>query len=82
MSGGDQCEVVLVGCGVPLRGMGWYHSTQLLKGKCPSAKLCHVVEPWFLGPGTYNLQQAKTPVQQFCTALHCYYCCVLFFRVA
>ena len=61
MSGGDQCEVVLVGCGVPLRGMGWYHSTQLLKGKCPSAKLSYVVEPWFLGPGTYYLQQAKKP---------------------
>jgi predicted dehydrogenase len=31
--------------------MGWYHGEQLLKGKCPSAKLCYVVEPWFLGAG-------------------------------
>lgn len=46
-----QCEVVLVGCGAPSRGMGWYHAEQMLKGKCPSAKLCFVVEPWFLGAG-------------------------------
>jgi len=44
-------EIVLVGCGCPLRGMGWYHAVQLLGGKCPSAKLTHVVEPWFLGGG-------------------------------
>jgi hypothetical protein len=49
--GDKQCEVVLVGCGAPLRGMGWYHAEQLLKGLCPSAKLCYIVEPWFLGPG-------------------------------
>ncbi len=47
----DQAEVILVGCGAPLRGMGWYHAVQMLGGECPSAKLCHVVEPWFLGPG-------------------------------
>jgi len=47
----NQCEVVLVGCGAPGRGMGWYHAEQLLKGQCPSAKLCYVVEPWFLGAG-------------------------------
>lgn len=46
-----QAEVILVGCGCPLRGMGWYHAVQMLGGECPSAKLCHVVEPWFLGPG-------------------------------
>lgn len=44
-------EIVLVGCGCPLRGMGWYHAVQLLGGKCPSAKLTHVIEPWFLGGG-------------------------------
>ena len=48
----EPCEVVLVGCGAPSRGMGWYHAEQLLKGKCPSAKLCYIVEPWFLGAGT------------------------------
>jgi len=47
----DQAEVILVGCGAPLRGMGWYHAVQMLGGECPSAKLCHIVEPWFLGGG-------------------------------
>lgn len=47
----SQAEVVLVGCGCPLRGMGWYHAVQLLKDKCPNAKLGHVVEGWFLGGG-------------------------------
>jgi len=47
----EQAEVILVGCGCPLRGMGWYHAVQMLGGECPSAKLCHIVEPWFLGPG-------------------------------
>ena len=51
-AGDNQCEVVLVGCGAPSRGMGWYHAEQMLKGKCPSAKLCYIVEPWFLGAGT------------------------------
>ena len=46
-----QAEVILVGCGCPLRGMGWYHAVQMLGGECPSAKLCHIVEPWFLGQG-------------------------------
>lgn len=50
-AGDKQCEVVLVGCGCPKRGMGWYHAVQLLKGKCPSAKLCYIVEPWFMGAG-------------------------------
>jgi predicted dehydrogenase len=49
--GENQCEVVLVGCGAPKRGMGWYHAVQMLKDKCPSAKLCYIVEPWFMGPG-------------------------------
>ncbi len=31
--------------------MGWYHAVQLLGNECPSSKLCHIVEPWFLGPG-------------------------------
>lgn len=46
-----QAQVVLVGCGAPKRGMGWYHGVQLIKEKCPSAALCYVVEPWFMGPG-------------------------------
>ena len=51
-AGEKQCEVVLVGCGAPKRGMGWYHAVQMIKNKCPSAKLCFIVEPWFMGPGT------------------------------
>jgi len=50
-AGPKQAEVVLVGCGCPLRGMGWYHAVQMLDDRCPSAKLCHVVEPWFMGGG-------------------------------
>merc|ERR1719453_2352650 len=44
-------DVVLVGCGVPKRGMGWYHGKQMLEGEVPSATMTAVVEPWFLGPG-------------------------------
>jgi hypothetical protein len=54
-AGDKQCEVVLVGCGAPKRGMGWYHAVQMMKGKCPSARLCYIVEPWFLGAGRSNL---------------------------
>jgi len=46
-----QCEMVLVGCGAPNRGMGWYHAVQMLEGRCPSASLDYVIEPWFLGGG-------------------------------
>ena len=28
-----QAEVVLVGCGAPNRGMGWYHAVQMLENK-------------------------------------------------
>ena len=28
-----QAEVVLVGCGAPNRGMGWYHAVQMLDNK-------------------------------------------------
>jgi hypothetical protein len=50
-AGDKQCEVVLVGCGAPKRGMGWYHAVQMLNDKCSSAKLCYIVEPWFMGAG-------------------------------
>ena len=46
-----RAEVVLVGCGAPNRGMGWYHAIQMLEGRCPSASLDYVVEPWFSGDG-------------------------------
>jgi len=45
------CDVALVGCGVPQRGMGWYHAKQMIDGDVPSAKLTDIVEPWFLGGG-------------------------------
>eukprot|EP01051_Picozoa_sp_SAG22_P006255 SAG22_NODE_403_length_11012_cov_12.141024_7_plen_118_part_00 len=44
-------EFVVVCTGAPHRGMGWYHSQQLLAGEVPGAKLTAVVEPWFLGGG-------------------------------
>lgn len=47
-----QAEVILVGCGAPDRGMGWYHAIQMLEEKCPSASLDYVVEPWFMGAGS------------------------------
>merc|ERR1719491_1250410 len=46
-----QSEVVLVGCGAPNRGMGWYHAIQMLEGRCPSASLDYIIEPWFLAGG-------------------------------
>jgi len=50
-AGKDQSEVILVGCGCPLRGMGWYHAVQMIGNECPSTKLCYIVEPWFMGAG-------------------------------
>ena len=58
-AGDKQCEVVLVGCGAPKRGMGWYHGVQMLKNKCPSAKLCFIIEPWFMGGGTFVATRNK-----------------------
>mmetsp|Transcript_20330 Transcript_20330/g.45955 ORF Transcript_20330/g.45955 Transcript_20330/m.45955 type:complete len:596 (+) Transcript_20330:91-1878(+) len=46
------CDVVVVGCGEPGKGMGWYHATQILEGLIPEARLTDVVEPFlFKGPG-------------------------------
>jgi len=47
-----QAEVILVGCGAPNRGMGWYHAIQMLEDQCPSASMDYIVEPWFLGAGS------------------------------
>ena len=44
-------DVMIIGCGLPKRGMGWFHATQMLNGECPNAKLNNIVEPWFLGGG-------------------------------
>ena len=32
-AGDGQAEVILVGCGAPNRGMGWYHAIQMLEKK-------------------------------------------------
>lgn len=40
-------SIVLVGCGCPLRSMGWYHAVQILDGRVPNGVLKHVVEPWY-----------------------------------
>jgi len=48
-----QAQIVLVGCGAPNRGMGWYHAEQMLRGDIPSAALAYIVEPWFLGAGRF-----------------------------
>jgi len=51
MSSSDRCAVWVVGCGVPKRGMGWYHAKQVIEGDVPNAAVTAVVEPWFLGAG-------------------------------
>jgi len=44
----QEVSVVLVGCGCPLRSMGWYHATQLLDKRVPFAKLTAIVEPFYM----------------------------------
>mmetsp|Transcript_24311 Transcript_24311/g.43949 ORF Transcript_24311/g.43949 Transcript_24311/m.43949 type:complete len:366 (+) Transcript_24311:97-1194(+) len=45
----SEVSVVLVGCGAPLRSMGWYHATQILhEGSDIAARLDFIVEPWFM----------------------------------
>ena len=38
-----QTNVAIVGCGLPARGMGWFHGLQLVEGECESARLSDVV---------------------------------------
>ena len=40
--------MVLVGCGCPLRSMGWDHATQILDERVPSCVLKFVVEPFYM----------------------------------
>jgi len=42
---GKTLDVVIVGCGLPKRGMGWYHLTQLLEME--DVIVAGVVEPFF-----------------------------------
>jgi predicted dehydrogenase len=53
-----KCEVCIVGCGLPGRGMGWFHALNILDGEVPSAVLTDVVEPWFLGKGANSPEGA------------------------
>lgn len=55
---GDTLDVVIVGCGMPKRGMGWYHLTQLLD--MPNANMVAVVEPFFL-----NSKLCPNPPEDF-----------------
>ncbi len=41
-------DVVVVGCGLPKKGMGWFHLTQLLD--MPLVNVVAVVEPFFMNP--------------------------------
>lgn len=41
-------DVVVVGCGLPKKSMGWYHITQLLEMK--NVNLRAIIEPFFLNP--------------------------------
>ena len=50
--------------------MGWYHAVQLLAGRCPSAKLSYVVEPFYMSaaakdvPGYNEFQAWKETVER------------------
>jgi len=43
--GGKTLDVVVVGCGLPKRGMGWYHLIQLLENE--DVTVAGVIEPFF-----------------------------------
>jgi predicted dehydrogenase len=66
MSESKTASVVLVGCGFPLRSMGWYHAAQMLDSRVPNAELKHVVEPWYASdaakgsPGYQEFQDWRT----------------------
>jgi predicted dehydrogenase len=65
-------SVVLVGCGAPLKSMGWYHAMQLLDGRVPSATLKYIVEPFYeseaaataAAPGCKEFQAFKKEQQE------------------
>jgi hypothetical protein len=62
----DAVDVVIVGCSLPGKGMGWYHATNIIEGECPSARLTDIVEPYFLGEGASS--PAATPFHEFVAA--------------
>jgi len=46
-----KANFVVVGCGLPGRGMGWFHAMQLHGGVCESARLVGVVRLFFAAFG-------------------------------
>ena len=56
--GDKTVDVVVVGCGMVKRGMGWYHLTQLLE--MPNSNVTAVVEPFFL-----NKELCPNPPEAF-----------------
>lgn len=69
-SAGKEVSVVLVGCGCPLRSMGWYHAVQILDGRVTGAKLTTIVEPWYMTeaakgtPGYDEFHTFKTELEK------------------
>jgi predicted dehydrogenase len=55
----EKASVVLVGCGCPLRSMGWYHAMQLLDNRVEHAELKYVVEPWYFSEAAKNAPGSK-----------------------
>ncbi len=51
-------DVVVVGCGLPKKGMGWFHLNQLLE--MPNANVTAIVEPFFL-----NQKLCSNPPESF-----------------
>ncbi len=49
-----KATVALIGCGAPLKSMGWYHAKQLLDGRVSGAQLKYVVEPWYFSEAAKN----------------------------
>ncbi|GMH60561.1 hypothetical protein TrRE_jg13552 [Triparma retinervis] len=47
--GSMRVKVVLVGCGMPKKSMGWYHLMQLLEMKDQGVDVVGIVEPFFCG---------------------------------
>lgn len=55
---GNTFDVVVVGTGLPKKGMGWYHLTQLLEMENTNVRA--VIEPFFL-----NTKLCSTPPESF-----------------
>ena len=51
----DKVDVVVIGCGLPKKSMGWYHLEQLLT--MPSVKVKAVVEPFYLSVNPADVPQ-------------------------